>query len=246
VRVARGRRDNDMAELDEAPAQGAPGVSLYSPQIGKAICARVAAGLSLRRVARQEGMPHRTTIRNWAAAHPEFAEALMAAMRTARLAKRRGDRELAVIRAARPKPVKGGSASTYTPEIGASICLRLANGESLISIGRDPEMPCAATVYNWIKRHPEFEDMYVQARQMQADYLFDEAREVGKGATPKTVWVARLQFDIIRWQTARLAPRKYCERLIVAEPVEKPFTVVIRKFTPEGESWTEPPQAYDP
>lgn len=29
--------------------------------------------------------------------------------------------------------------------------------------------------------------------------------------------MARLQFDVIRWQTARLAPREYLERMVAAE-----------------------------
>jgi hypothetical protein len=74
---------------------------------------------------------------------------------------------------------------------------------------------------------------------MQADYLFDEAREVALAA-PKTVWIERLRFDVIRWQTARLAPRKYCERLVVAnveaEP-EPPLTIEVRNFRrgPDGQ-----------
>jgi hypothetical protein len=71
-------------------------------------------------------------------------------------------------------------------------------------------------------RFPDFQDMYVVARQIQADYLFDEAREVGLETTPHSVWVGRLRFDIIRWQTARLAPRKYCERIVVLQAMAKP------------------------
>jgi hypothetical protein len=58
---------------------------------------------------------------------------------------------------------------------------------------------------------------------------------VGRGATPKSVWADRLRFDIIRWQTARLAPRKYCERLvaagIAAEPADEGLTVIIKRFS---------------
>lgn len=78
-------------------------------------------------------------------------------------------------------------------------------------------MPCFGTVLAWVKRHPEFEDMYVAAREVQAEYLFDEARDVALGATKETVPVARLRFDVTRWQSARLAPKKYLERLVAAE-----------------------------
>ncbi len=84
--------------------------------------------------------------------------------------------------------------------------------------------------------------MYVQARQAQADYLFDEARDVALAATPGTVWVARLQFDVIRWQAARLAPRKYCEPLVVAKmQVEPPPEALVAPPRCEAEEadWVE-------
>lgn len=44
------------------------------------------------------------------------------------------------------------------------------------------------TVFNWLERHSGFADAYVIARSVQADYLFDEAREVALSSTHATVW----------------------------------------------------------
>jgi hypothetical protein len=217
------------------------GVCELTEAVASAICGRIAAGEPLMAVGRDPAMPHRTTIRNWANRHPDFRARLAEAMREARLERRRLDRELAAARAARPLPAKGGSASTYRHEVGQAICARLANGESLVSIARDPEMPSYVTVFNWLERHSDFADAYVIARQVQADYLFDEAREVALASTHATVWADRLRFDTIRWQTARLAAKKYCERVIVEAEVaamrarddaaREGVTVVIRRFT---------------
>ncbi|MEO8114056.1 MAG: hypothetical protein ABI655_06730, partial [Phenylobacterium sp.] len=106
---------------------------------------------------------------------------------------------------------------------------RLVEGESLVAIGRDPAMPCRETILHWVARYPVFEEMYILARRLQADALFDEAREVALAATPKTVWAQRLKFDAIRWRTARLAPRKYCESLLGMEA--EPRVVEILRFT---------------
>jgi hypothetical protein len=201
------------------PGAAAPGLSVYSEEVGAEICAAVAAGLSLMQVCRAPGRPHRTTVANWRKAHPDFDEAMRAAFRQARVSERMRDRQKAAELAMRPAPRRGGKASGYTKALGEAICVRLAEGESLTSIGRDPAMPCYGTILAWVKRHPKFEDMYVAARQTQAEYLFDEARDVAKGATKETVPVARLQFDVIRWQAARLAPKKYLERLVAAEAV---------------------------
>jgi hypothetical protein len=223
------------------------GESLFTPELGQAICARVAAGESLSAVETDPAMPCRQTIRNWARSDGDgFGAQLMAAMRQARWARRVKERRAMDLWRARARPTRRGQPTTYTPERGRAICDRLANGESMVSIARDPAMPSAGTIYSWVHKFPDFEDMYVVARRLQADYLFDEAREVALGVTPHTVWARRLQFDVIRWQTARLAPRKYCERLVIAKGAQEMaleaagdgqgMTVIVKRFsdvTPE-------------
>lgn len=226
------------------------GESLFTPELGQVICARVANGESLSAMETDPAMPCRQTIRNWARADGDgFGAQLMAAMQQARLARRVHERRAMDLWRARARPNRRGQPSTYTPERGRAICDRLANGESMISIARDPAMPSAGTIYGWVRKFPDFEDIYVVARRLQADYLFDEAREVALGVTPHTVWARRLQFDVIRWQTTRLAPRKYCERLVIAQGAqelaveaaearggETGMTVIIKRFsdvTPE-------------
>ena len=230
-----------------------PGESLFTSELGQVVCARVASGESLSAIETDPAMPCRQTIRNWARADGEgFGAQLMAAMRQARLARRVHERRAMDLWRARPRPNRRGQPSTYTPERGREICDRLANGESMVSIARDPAMPCAGTIYGWVHKFPDFEDMYVIARRLQADYLFDEAREVALGVTPHTVWARRLQFDVIRWQTARMAPRKYCERLVIAKGAQEMaleaagdgqgMTVIVKRFSdvsPEEEAEAE-------
>ena len=73
-------------------------------------------------------------------------------------------------------------------------------------------MPCYGTIYGWLKRHEDFLAAYVEARQIQADFFFDEAREVALDSTHASVWSDRLRFDVIRWMTARMAPKKIYAR----------------------------------
>jgi transposase-like protein len=223
------------------------GESKFAPEIGDAIVARVGAGESLKSVCRDEDMPCPNTVRNWSREYPEFGAQLVAAMRGARVAARMRDRARWDAHEAARRPQ--GRGSTYRPELGEMICERLAGGESLTSIARDEGLPTYATILRWVNRHPDFQDMYVQAREIQAHYYFDEARDVARAATPGSVWVSRLQFDIIRWQTARLAPHKYCERVLVEaaissrrmeeDPRHQPMTVIVKRYsdvTPEDEA----------
>ena len=218
----------------------------FTAALADEIVARVAAGESLCALEQDPRMPSRTAIGVWRRNHAEFDGRMAAAQRGARLARRIADRAREAERQARslarqdaPGWRSGGRETTYTAEKGEEICFRLANGESLISICRDEHLPTPATVYRWLTRIPDFQDMYVEARGFQADYLFDETRELAGEVTPGNVWASRFKFDLIRWQAPRLAPRKYCERLVAqdAEAAVRPMVVVVRKFTdPPGAS----------
>jgi hypothetical protein len=227
-------------ELTTAGPRG-PGGTCYSPGLGQAICARVAAGESLRRIGAGAGWPTPQAVWKWAKAHPAFGEALAQAQKTARLASRLADRRREAARPGRRQAWRRGWPALYTPALGEEICARLAEGESLTAIARDPDMPALRNIYEWLQRRPEFEELYVLARQRQADALFDEALDVTRAATPTSVWADRLRFDALRWATARLAPRKYCEKLVVveatrAEPEPTGMTVIVKRYadiTPE-------------
>lgn len=61
--------------------------------------------------------------------------------------------------------VGGGCGSQYRREIGEVICARMETGETLVSIGADPDMPCKATITRWRAVHPEFAAMYARVRR---------------------------------------------------------------------------------
>lgn len=48
--------------------------SMFTEEIAEAICARLADGLSLREVCRDEAMPSRDTVRRWLRDRPEFQQ----------------------------------------------------------------------------------------------------------------------------------------------------------------------------
>lgn len=201
-------------EVAAAPAPAAQPVKpafvrvCWSDDLGWEICARLADGESLMSICRDAHMPNRCTVTAWRRERPAFGEAMLAAMRAARYRRRRAD----LVRAMRPRDMRG-LWSTYTPEVGAEICRRLVEGESLIAICRAEGMPSYATALNWARAMPAFGDAYAMARRLAADALFDEAREIALSVRPGTVWADRLRFEIIRWQVARSAPRLYVETM---------------------------------
>lgn len=70
------------------------------------------------------------------------------------------------------------SRSTYRPEIAAEICTRLAEGEPLRQICRDPHMPAWQTVYDWIRADNEFASRIARARELGFDAIAEEALEI--------------------------------------------------------------------
>jgi hypothetical protein len=222
-----------------SPPPGRPGARApvgYSPELGRAICARIAAGESARSLARQPGMPSRRTFGDWALREPDFAQALEAAKRAARLSRLAKDRAVDAGRTWRKilnrVAQRGGAPSSYSLERGEAVCARIAAGESVLSIGADPAMPCTVTIYNWVRREAGFQEMYEHARSVAADLMFDLAWDIALETTEETVRADRLRIQTLRWKAAMQAPKKYGARRPLGpdEDEQQPWTVVIQHF----------------
>src|SRR3954471_18880465 len=67
----------------------------------------------------------------------------------------------------------------YTPDLGALICERIAtNPQSMARLCQDPELPSVASVFRWLRDHEDFRDLYVLAKQCQAEILIDQALDI--------------------------------------------------------------------
>lgn len=137
-----------------------------------------------------------------------------------------------------------GRPTDYTPELAASICERLANGESLKAICSGDDMPSKASVYLWLTKHQEFADMYTRAREDQADTLADEIVAIADtpimGVKTKTnddgsvettegdmIEHRRLQVEARKWVAAKLKPRKYGDAMTLKGDSTQPLNFNI-------------------
>jgi hypothetical protein len=64
-----------------------------------------------------------------------------------------------------------GRPSDYNPEIGAEICRRIAEGETIGDICKTEGMPSRVTVWNWTHIHPDFLSLYTRARWPEIDQI---------------------------------------------------------------------------
>lgn len=134
----------------------------------------------------------------------------------------------------------------YTPELVSLICGRIAEGESLRAVCRDPDMPVTSTVMLWISKYPEFTEQYAKAMEARADAMFDELLEIAddgtndwmekKNAEGEIVgWTlngehvqrSKLRVDARKWALARMSPRKYGDAVNLKHSGDKENPLVM-------------------
>jgi transposase-like protein len=111
---------------------------------------------------------------------------------------------------------------TYTPEVGARICERLAQVGSLRRVCREPGMPSDGTVRAWVAAHEDFAAAYARAKEAGIDALIEEGldisddgsndwQEAEKGPMLNAEHVSRskLRTEYRRWLAERMMPKKY-------------------------------------
>jgi hypothetical protein len=124
---------------------------------------------------------------------------------------------------------KGGRPTTYSQEMVSAICERIAEGESLRAICRDPGMPNKSTVFLWLSQHSSFSDQYARAKEESAEAFADEIVEIADERDGKAIMVDgaevavvfdstavarnRLRVDARKWVASKLKPKKYGEKI---------------------------------
>lgn len=132
---------------------------------------------------------------------------------------------------ATPKP--------YDAELGAEICDRLVDGESLRKICLSDHMPAASTVFKWLAENADFAEQYARARDAQADALADEILDIaddgsndwmaehdeknGSDYNGDAVARSKLRVDARKWIAAKLKPKKYGDRQLVGSDPDNPL-----------------------
>ena len=136
----------------------------------------------------------------------------------------------------KPGAAPVGRPTDYSPELINVICDRIANGEPLVRICREEAMPNVVTVYRWLNKYPEFSNLYAKAKDAAADTLAEEIQDIADSIPMETTdkegntrfdpayinWM-RLRVDARKWVAAKLKPKKYGDRTIMAGDPESPL-----------------------
>ena len=128
-----------------------------------------------------------------------------------------------------------GRPTDYSPELADRICARLAEGESVRSIGRDETMPATSTIFLWLRAHKDFSEQYAIAKEESADALVEDIIDIADNQVSQPLLVdgvpvmvddkpvmiidnvsvnhAKLRVDARKWTASKLKPKKYGEKV---------------------------------
>lgn len=111
-----------------------------------------------------------------------------------------------------------GRPSKYTEALGAEICRRIAEGETLKAICATPGVPSASNVLSWalgqVPAARAFQAMYARARELRSELYADEIVEISD--TEADPARARVRVDARKWVASKLLPRTYGDRIEVS------------------------------
>lgn len=222
-----------------APQPPPPGLcaSTYTPELGAAICRRIAAGESLRSICRADpAMPTEKTVWNWARAHEDFSMMKTHAQSVARTRSLDAQMTRDDARWA-PGPLGApfggpnghtGRPSGYGPEIADAIMRRVMMGEGLVAICRDPDMPCVGTVYNWLRRHPAFLEDYLRSKALVEEIMVEQAVDPLPFESERKSWaLLRRTVRAAEKAAARLSHKRYA-------PPKGPSELTVVAQAPDG------------
>lgn len=107
---------------------------------------------------------------------------------------------------------KVGRPSIYSDQTAEIILERLSQGESLIAICSDPDMPSIRTVMRWADDVEDFGNKHRRAREAQAEHMDHLILLAAENATDDPQG-SRVKIDAYKWRAAKLAPKRYSDRL---------------------------------
>lgn len=93
--------------------------------------------------------------------------------------------------------------NSYRDAVREELCIRLAEGNSLVSVCRADDMPCVRSVQTWMNDDEDFAAQVTRARE--AGYLIRADKAVEDAKIADDAAKGRLAFDAERWYLGKLS-----------------------------------------
>lgn len=136
-----------------------------------------------------------------------------------------------------------GRPTKFTKKMGDLICSEIADGKSLRTVCSKDNMPDKSTVFRWLRlpSFNAFRDQYARACEARADAFAEDmlyiasTPEVGQIVTVKNapdgletttktedmLGHRRLLVDTLKWNMARMKPKKYGDKIDITSDGDK-------------------------
>lgn len=123
------------------------------------------------------------------------------------------------------------------------ICDDIASGNPLTVTLQTYGVVSPSTFTMWLKKNPEYNEMYKEAQKHRENFLFDEMMRIAFAESPKetkkyrngelvetivkdSVDDRRLKINTLKWMLGKMNPAKYGEKVIVDEAATTPITAI--------------------
>lgn len=103
----------------------------------------------------------------------------------------------------------------YTPQVVATICGRIAAGESLTAVCKSDGLPSKSSFLRWVNDGvADVADQYARACAARAEGWVEEIVSIAdEEGDPQAL---RLRVDARKWVASKLLPKKYGDKVAVA------------------------------
>lgn len=125
-----------------------------------------------------------------------------------------------------------GRPTKYTPELADEICSAIESSEKGLQhlCNENPHWPERANIFIWLRKYPEFQFKYTQAKESQVEVNVDYIQEMANephhyiddiGNERVDVSLLRVKIDALKWKAAKLKPKKYGDRIEIEQKTEE-------------------------
>lgn len=190
---AVGRQSAVKAQARSARMRGR--LRAFDAAVGERLYVRLWMGGRLREVlASDPAFPSRAVLARWRREQPEFDAMLRFVFNAWRV--KRG-------RPGRP----GRNPGRWSAALEEVILAGIIEGGSLRSLGAQPDMPCARTLYAWCRTRPDFAAAVARACEDREDWYHDRILDIAERVRPGGVMAARKAMAPLNAQLVRLKKR---------------------------------------
>lgn len=125
---------------------------------------------------------------------------------------------------------KRGRPTKYNEKLVIEFCRRIAQGKSMRTVCKAPDMPDMTTIFDWLRIYEEFAHQYARACEERSEAYIEEIFDIAddgsndwmeeefRGQTRtvlnrEAIERSKLRADVRKWYASKLKPKKYGDKL---------------------------------